>query len=100
MRLSIVFHTAGLLVRLFAAAPLPAIAVAAAFGEWFEAAGLAVTSLVALVLGVMMRRAGGYSSSEEPRIRRTEGLAVVAFTWLAIAHVAAIPYVWTGLGFI
>ena len=33
-------------------------------------------------------------------MRRIEGLAVVSAVWLIIAHLAAIPYIWAGIGFI
>ena len=99
MRLAIVFHTTGVLVRLFAAAPVAPLALAAAYGEWEDAVGFVVTAAASLLLGVLMRRAGGQPAAEQ-RIRRVEGLAIVAATWLVIAHLAAIPYVWSGLGFV
>ena len=100
MRLSIVIHTTGQLVRLFAAAPLPPLALAAVYREWTDGAGFVVTAVTALLLGSAMRRAGGRAAADEQRIRRVEGLGIVALTWLTIAHVAAIPYMWSGLGFI
>jgi trk system potassium uptake protein TrkH len=46
-----------------------------------------------------MRRAGGTSAEEAvERRRRVEGLAVVSASWLLIAHLAAIPYAWVGVG--
>ena len=99
MRLAIVFHTTGVLVRLFAAAPLVPLPLAAASREWDDALGFIVTAATSLLLGVLMRRAGGTPVAEQ-RIRRVEGLAIVAATWLVIAHLAAIPYMWAGLSFI
>ena len=99
MRLAIVFHTTGVLVRLFAAAPLVPLVLAAAYREWDDALGFVVAAATSLLLGVVMRRAGGAPVAEQ-RIRRVEGLAIVAATWLVIAHLAAIPYVWSGLGFV
>jgi trk system potassium uptake protein TrkH len=99
MRLAIVFHTTGVLVRLFAAAPLVPLPLAALDRDWDDALGLLITAAASLLLGVLMRSAGGAPAAEQ-RIRRVEGMAIVAATWLVIAHLAAIPYVWSGLGFI
>ena len=52
-----------------------------------------------VALGQVMRLAGGLSAEESvERMRRVEGLAVVSASWLLIAHLAALPYVWAGLG--
>jgi trk system potassium uptake protein len=101
MRLAIVVHLVGLLVRLFGVMLAAPLAVAAYYGEWFDAAGFALAGLVTVLLGHAMRQAGGRWAEENvERLRRAEGLAVVAATWLLIAHLAAIPYAWVGLGFI
>ena len=36
-------------------------------------------------------------SDREPELRRIEALAIVAGTWLVVAIVGAVPYVWVGL---
>ena len=101
MRLSIVVHTTGLLVRMFATTLVAPILVAALYREWRDALGFVVTALASIVLGWVMRRAGGPADVvADLRIRRVEGLAIVSATWLVIAHLAAIPYIWAGLGFI
>lgn len=101
MRLSIVIHVTGILVRMFGATLGAPILVAAWYREWRDLAGFVVASIASLALGILMRRAGGATTVEATeRVRRVEGLAIVAATWLVIAHLAAIPYVWAGLGFI
>ena len=101
MRLSIVVHLVGMLVRLFGPMLLAPAAVAAVYREWGDAAGFAVTSLATMALGHVMRAAGGPQvEAEAERLRRVEGMSVVAGTWMLMAHVAAVPYVWAGLGFI
>jgi trk system potassium uptake protein len=101
MRLAVVFHLVGLLVRLFGPMLLVPGAVAAMYGEWADAAGFAATSVSTITLGHVMRSTGGARTREAAeRLRRVEGMCVVAFSWMLMAHVAAIPYVWTGLGFI
>jgi trk system potassium uptake protein TrkH len=99
MRYSLVVHLCGVLVRLFGVVFAAPLAVALAYGEHRDAAGFAVAAAITLGLGQWMRRAGGHSAEDlVERIRRVEGLAVVAAVWLVIAHLSAIPYVWAGLG--
>jgi trk system potassium uptake protein TrkH len=100
VRLSLVVHTTGALVRVFAVTLLAPALVAAWHREWSDLRGFLVTGAVSLVLGVIMHRAGGSAAAGLERVRRIEGLAIVSATWLVIAHLAAIPYVWAGLGFI
>lgn len=99
MRYSLVVHLCGVLIRLFGVVFAAPLAVAVGHGEFRDAVGFAVAAVVTLGLGQLMRQAGGESVEElVERIRRVEGLAVVAAVWLVIAHLAAIPYVWAGLG--
>jgi trk system potassium uptake protein TrkH len=99
MRYSLVVHLCGVLVRLFGVVFAAPLAVALGYGEYRDAAGFVVAGVVTLGLGQWMRRAGGHSAEDlVERIRRVEGLAVVAAVWLLIAHLSAIPYVWAGLG--
>lgn len=99
MRLAIVVHTTGALVRLFAPALVAPAAVATLYREWKDVAGFLVAFAATALLGAAMRRAGGPGAGDVERIRRVEGMAIVATTWLVIAHLAAIPYIWAGLGF-
>ena len=99
MRYSLIVHLCGVLIRLFGVVFAAPLAVAIGYGEWRDAVGFAVAAVVTLGLGQLMRQAGGESAEDlVERIRRVEGLAVVAAVWLVIAHLAAIPYVWAGLG--
>ncbi len=48
-----------------------------------------------------MRLAGGQAAADAvDHLRRVEGMCIVAAGWMIIAHLAALPYVWAGLGFI
>ena len=98
MRLAIVLQITGTLVRLFAPALLAPAAVAALRREWHDAAGFLVSFVATVLVGAVMRRVGGPSAGDAERIRRIDGMAIVAATWLVIAHLGAIPYVWAGLG--
>jgi len=94
MRLAFVIHLTGVMVRLFAGAFLAPLAVALYYAERYDAAGFLVASLGSFVAGHLMRRV-----AEEPRdLRRVEGMAVVAGTWLLVAAFGAVPYVWAGVG--
>jgi trk system potassium uptake protein TrkH len=101
MRLSIVAHLIGMLVGLFGPMLLVPAAVSMYYGERADAIAFAVVAAVSVTLGILMRRAGGDEAREAAeRLRRIEGLAVVAGSWLLMAHLAALPYMWAGLGFI
>lgn len=98
MRLALVVHLTGTLVRLFSWALLTPAAVAALYREWADALAFVLTFALTVVIGSLMRRAAGHRGDALERLRRVEGLAIVAVTWLLIAHLSAIPYVWAGLG--
>ena len=99
MRYPLVVHLCGVLIRLFGVVFAAPLVVALGYGETGDAVGFAIGGGVTLGLGQLMRRAGGASAEElVERIRRVEGLAVVSLVWLVIAHLAAIPYVWAGMG--
>ena len=101
MRISLVINLTGTLVRLFGPALLVPACVAALYGEWSDAVAFIVTLAIAFAIGTLMRRTGRAGRSadvEADRIRRVEGLAIVSATWLVVAAVSAIPYVWIGFG--
>jgi len=100
MRLPIVIHITGTLVRLFSPALLAPAGVAALYAEWRDVTAFLVTFVLTAVAGTVMRLAGGPAAGDVERLRRVEGLAIVAVTWLLMAQLAAIPYLWAGLGFI
>ena len=101
MRFSLVLSVTGTLVRLFGPAFLAPAAVAGLYGEWYDAGGFVVTVLVGLAVGTLMRRSGRTdvtATHDVDQIRRVEGLAIVAATWLLAAMLGAMPYVWVGFG--
>jgi len=101
MRLAVVVHVVGVLVRLFGPLLLVPTAVAAFYGEWRDATGFLATAVGSSLLGHVMRYAGGEAALEAAeRLRRVEGMTIVAASWMLIAHLAAVPYVLAGVGFI
>ena len=98
MRLSLVIHVCGLLVRPFGFMFLAPLVLALAHGETHDAWGFGLSALITLAAGHAMRLAGGASAEEAvERMRRVEGLAVVSLAWLLIAGFAAGPYLWAGM---
>ncbi len=100
MRLPVVVHITGTLLRLFSLAFGPPAAVAALFREWDALAAFAVAFAVSGLVGIAMRRAGGEAAGDIEQLRRVEGLAIVSATWLLVAVAASIPYLWQGFGLI
>ena len=100
MRLKIVVHITGTLVRLFSPALLAPFAVALLYSEWRDAIGFFTAFVSAAVTGDVMRRLCRDASGALDRLRRVEGLAIVSATWLVLAQLAAIPYMVAGLGVI
>src|SRR5687768_912969 len=98
MRLAVVIHITGTLVRLFSPALLAPAGVSALYGEWRDVIGFLIAFGTTVAVGALMRLAGGHAAGTAEQLRRVEGLAIVGTTWLAIAHLAGIPYVWAGLG--
>jgi trk system potassium uptake protein TrkH len=97
MRLAVVLRITGTLVRLFCPALLAPAAVAAIYREWPDVIGFLGAFIATAAAGALMRLASGPEADQVP-LRRVEGLAIVAATWLVIAQLSAIPYMWVGLG--
>lgn len=98
MRLSLVVHVCGLVVRPFGLMFLAPLAMALAYGETHDAWGFGISAVITVAIGHWMRLAGGSSAEDAvERMRRVEGLAVVSLAWLLIAGFAAGPYLWAGM---
>ena len=94
MRLAIVLHVSGRILRLFGAMFLVPIVAAVAFDEREDVGGFVLAGLATLLLGQVLVGAAASVGT----LRRIEALAVVSGTWMIVAHLGAIPYIWTGLG--
>lgn len=95
MRGAAVVQVTGMLVRLFSVTLIVPALVALWYGERGDSWGFLIAAAASLALGIAMRLAG--TVEDVGGLRRIEGLAIVACTWLLIAHLAAIPYVWVGV---
>lgn len=96
MRLAVVAHTIGLVVRVFGMLLLVPLIVDLIYGNRQQALGFAVAGISAAVVGELLRRLDRHKTD----LTRIEGLAVVAFSWLVVSMFAAIPYLWSGLRFV
>ena len=94
MRLSIVVQVTGRILRLFGLMFLAPVFVALYYGEQADLVGFFLGGTAASAIGHDMIMAGGQAKED---LRRIEALAVVSATWLLVAHLGAVPYVWVGL---
>jgi len=94
MRLSIVVQVAGRILRLFGLMFLAPVLVALYYGEHADILGFILGGTAAAAIGHAMVTSGGEAQED---LRRIEALAVVSATWLLVAHLGAVPYVWAGL---
>lgn len=94
MRLTLVLHTTGLILRYFGPLLVVPLLVDWLYANWRESIGFAIAGAGASLTGELFKRLhpGGKD------LTRVEGLAVVALVWLVVAAFGAIPYAWSGLG--
>ena len=93
MRLAVVAHTIGLVVRVFGVLLLVPLAVDFIYGNQQQAIGFGIAGAGAMVIGELMRRMDRHKSD----LTRIEGLAIVAFSWFVVSLFGAVPYWWAGL---
>ncbi len=97
MRVPLVLAVVGEVLLLFAAAFVPPFVLAlidGSVGVW----GFAVAATVSLALGSLAHLA--FRNASDLAFHRSEALAVVALTWLAMGAVGAIPYYFEGLSLV
>lgn len=94
MRLALVTHTVGFILRYFGAVMVLPLLVEWTSGQGEASGGFIIAGVSASLIGEMARRC--HPGGEE--LTRVEGLAVVALSWLVVAIFGAIPYIWAGLG--
>jgi trk system potassium uptake protein TrkH len=94
MRAPVVIHTTGAILRFFSLTFAAPLVVSLIYGEHRDAGWFAAAALFSAAVGQVMMRA---TPARTDDLRRVEGLAIVAGSWLLLAHAAAIPYVTSGL---
>lgn len=94
MRVPVVVHVIGIILRLFGLMFLPPAAVALLYTERYDALLFVGSGVMTAVVGQLMVRA---SRAPLEDLRRVEALAVVAGSWLLAAHAGALPYLGAGL---
>jgi trk system potassium uptake protein TrkH len=95
MRISVVVQTIGGFLRFFGLAFLAPFVVSLLYGERYDAAVFLGAGLLSAAVGHAMTR-GRQSPVED--LKRVEGLAIVAGSWLVLSWSAAIPYLGAGMG--
>jgi trk system potassium uptake protein TrkH len=95
MRVAVVVHLIGVILRLFSLMFAGPAVVAWYFGETHDLRAFLVSGLVVAVAGQIMTRASAPPGED---LRRVEGLGIVAGVWLLAAVAAAPPFVFAGLG--
>jgi len=101
MRIAPVLGVIGRLLQIFCVAFLPPLALAT-WDYYFHAAPAA--EILEFSGALVLTWCSGWLLArffvKEPDFRRAEALAIVSGTWLVIAHFAAIPYLFSGLGYV
>jgi trk system potassium uptake protein TrkH len=86
----------GIILIAFGAIILLPIIVAALEKDPSSALPFLVASLCSFTLGLLCRWHGRFSRNFDA-LKRTEGLLIVTFTWVVLAAIGAIPFVFFGL---
>ena len=94
MRLAVVVHLTGVLLRLFSTMFAAPAIVALIYGERPDAMAFVLAGAGSALAGHLMARA--YTGAADD-LRRIEGLSIAAATWLVVAGAAAIPFLSAGL---
>ncbi|PIE72148.1 MAG: potassium transporter TrkG [Deltaproteobacteria bacterium] len=89
----------GLVLTGFGLIALTPVVVAILDKEYSGILPYVVASSVGVGLGILLRWRGGWAYDFD-RISRTEGLCIVALSWVAVSAIGAIPYLFYGLSFV
>jgi trk system potassium uptake protein TrkH len=100
VRVDLVLHLSGTLIRVYSPVFLAPALVAMLYREWREVVGFLLSFGVSAIAGTALRQSRHSASSDIERVRRVEGFAIVAGTWMGVAALSGIPYMWNGLSVI
>jgi trk system potassium uptake protein TrkH len=93
MRIALVLSTIGAFLRYFGLALLAPALVSLYYGEHRDVIAFAGSAAGAVLVGQVMR----YRREPVHDLRRVEGLAIVAGSWMLLSWAAAVPFVVAGL---
>ena len=96
MRLRLVAHVNGLLLRAFGVFLLVPMLVDWGYGNWDSSIGFLIAALSAVVFGELAQRMAPRGED----LQRLEGIMVVASAGLVVSLFSAIPYLWHGMSVI
>jgi trk system potassium uptake protein TrkH len=94
MRAAVVIHSTGAFLRFFSLTFAAPFVVSLIYRQHRDAAWFVAAGVISAVVGQLMMR-GRRARTDD--LKRVEGLAIVAGSWLLLALAAAIPYVAAGL---
>ena len=97
MRIPVVLHTSGALLRFFSFTFVAPIAVCLIYGEPRDAAAFLAAAAGAALAGQLMMRFRRVPAED---LKRVEALAIVAFAWLLLANSAAVPFMFAGMDYV
>jgi trk system potassium uptake protein TrkH len=95
MRIFVVVQTTGAFLRYFSLTFLAPLVVSLLHGERYDASVFLASALVSAAAGYAMTRRRPTRTDD---LKRVEGLAIVAGSWLLLSWAAAIPYLGAGMG--
>lgn len=95
MRILVVLQTTGAFLRYFSVMFAAPMVVSLLYREHRDAAVFFGAGVLSAAVGYAMTR-GRHTRSDD--LKRVEGLAIVAGSWLLLAGAAAIPYLGAGMG--
>ena len=95
MRILVVVQTTGAFLRIFSVTFLVPMLVSLIYREHYDAAVFFGSGVLSAVAGHLMTR-GRPTRTDD--LKRVEGLAIVAGSWLLLAWAAALPYLGAGMG--
>ena len=95
MRISYIFNALSLVLRYLSLIILLPIFVAIYYLDWNSITPFVVTSLIALLIGVLIRNKK-IAFDDLNDLKRTEGLAIVTLSWIVFALITSIVYLFYG----
>ncbi|MDR1167911.1 MAG: TrkH family potassium uptake protein [Heliobacteriaceae bacterium] len=94
MRLSYLANAIGLILIYISLVILSPVIIALIYRDWMSVAPFLSTSLISLTAGYFLRKGSAVNLND---IKKSEGLFIVAASWVVFSLIAAIPYLHYGI---